>query len=109
LRNLGIEPYLIAGTLRASIAQRLVRKVCPECGGKGCASCSSTGFTGRTAVSEVLMVDDDVRGMIERGDNDSEIRKHLAGNGFLTLRDDAVRKISAGISTREEMMREGLA
>ena len=109
LRNLGIEPYLIAGTLRASIAQRLVRKLCPECGGKGCASCSSTGFAGRTAVSEVLMVDDAVRGMIERGDSDSEIRRHLAGNGFQTLRDDAARKISAGISSREEMMREGLA
>jgi len=55
------------------------------------------------------MVDDAVRGMIERGDSDSEIRRHLAGNGFQTLRDDAARKISAGISSREEMMREGLA
>lgn len=108
LRNLGIEPYLIAGTLKTCIAQRLVRRICPECGGKGCASCNSTGFMGRTAVSEVFMVDDTVRTMIERGDNDSEIRKYMAECGFSTLRDDAMRKISSGISSREEVMREGL-
>ena len=108
LKNLGIEPYLIAGTLKTVIAQRLVRKPCPDCKGKGCMSCGMTGCKGRTAVSEVFDVDEKCRAMIERNESESEIRKHIARHGFLTLKEDAALKIRCGMSTEKEIMREGL-
>lgn len=108
LKNLGIEPYLIAGTLKTVIAQRLVRKPCPNCKGKGCMSCGMTGCKGRTAVSEVFDVDEKCRAMIERNESESEIRKHIARHGFLTLKEDAALKIRCGMSTEKEIMREGL-
>lgn len=108
LRNLGIEPYLIAGVLRMSIAQRLVRKTCPSCRGKGCDGCDFTGYKGRTVIGEVFAVNEHVTGMIERGNTDSEIRNHILKEKFLTLQDEARRKIRERISTKEEMMREGL-
>lgn len=109
LRNLRVEPYLIAGVLRTSIAQRLVRKVCPECGGSGCAGCGSTGYKGRTAVSEVFTADEQTAHMIEQGFSESDIRSYLAKHRFVTLQEDAAGKVADGISTREEIMREGLA
>lgn len=108
LRNLGIEPYLIAGVLRMSIAQRLVRKLCPFCVGKGCDDCDFTGYKGRTVVSEVFIVNENASKMIERGNSDSEIRKYLLQGKFSTLQDSAKQKVKEGISTKEEMMREGL-
>lgn len=108
LRNLGIEPYLVAGVLRMSIAQRLVRKVCLSCHGKGCDGCDFTGYKGRTVIGEVFTVSEHVAGMIERGNTDSEIRNHMLKEKFLTLQDEARRKTRERISTKEEMMREGL-
>ena len=108
LRNLGIEPYLIAGTLRTVLAQRLVRKVCPECGGKGCSSCTNTGYKGRTCVSEIFDADERLSEMIEKKSGDEEIRNYLRKCGFKTLREDALLKVKKGISTKEEIMREGL-
>ena len=108
LRNLGIEPYLIAGVLRMSIAQRLVRKACPSCVGTGCDDCDFTGYKGRTVVSEVFSVNENTSEMIERGNSDSEIRKYLLQGKFSTLQDSAKQKVKEGISTKEEMMREGL-
>ena len=109
LEDLGVEPYMVAGVLRTSIAQRLVRKVCPFCGGSGCGECGSTGYKGRTAVSEILMVDDAISKMIERRAPDSEIRSYLRERGFSSLREDAASKVEMGISTKEELVREGLA
>lgn len=109
LRNLGVAPYLIAGTLRASIAQRLVRKICSRCNGKGCELCSNTGYYGRTAVSEVFMVDETIEEMLEKEFSDSEIKKYLVKRGFYSMKDDAVKKINSGITTRDEIVREGLA
>ena len=108
LRNLGIEPYLIAGTLRTVLAQRLVRKTCKECRGKGCEKCNFTGFSGRTAVSEIFDVDEKVSYMIESQSGDAEIRKYIKTFGFKTLKEDAALKIKSGISTKDEIMREGL-
>ncbi len=109
LRNLGIEPYLIAGVLKTSIAQRLIRKTCTDCYGKGCEGCSFTGFRGRSVVSEVLAVDDTLCGMIGEGENPSEMQKYILRRGFVTLKQDAAAKVSDGISCNEELMREGLA
>lgn len=108
LRNLGIEPYLISGTLRTVLAQRLIRKTCKECNGKGCENCGFTGFKGRTAVSEILEIDEKVSSMIESQTSDSEIRKYIKACGFKTLKQDAALKVKNGISTKEEIMREGL-
>lgn len=108
LRNLGIEPYLISGTLRTVLAQRLVRKTCKECGGKGCGFCSFTGFSGRTAISEIFDVDEKISSMIESQSSDAEIRNYIKTLGFKTLKEDAALKIKSGISTKDEIMREGL-
>jgi len=108
LRNLGIEPYLIAGTLKTVIAQRLVRKTCVPCKGKGCEECGFTGYRGRTAASEVFFLDDNFRAMIEKNKPETELKKYLIKQGFKTLKEDAALKIKSGISTKEEIMREGL-
>lgn len=108
LRNLGIEPYLIAGTLKTVIAQRLVRKTCVPCKGRGCEECGFTGYKGRTAISEVFFLDDNFRAMIEKNKPETELKKYLIKQGFKTLKEDAALKIKSGISTKEEIMREGL-
>lgn len=108
LRNLGIEPYLVAGTLTAVLAQRLVRKTCPDCNGKGCGICGWTGFRGRTAASEVFCMDETCRAMIEKSESEAGLRKYLARRGFRTLKEDAELKIKSGLSSKEEIAREGL-
>lgn len=108
LKNLGIEPYLISSVLRLSIAQRLVRKICSHCKGKGCEECSSTGYKGRTAVSEVFYVDDAVAQKIEKNATDAEIRKFVLTKDFVTMKTDALSKIKASVTTKKEILREGL-
>ena len=108
LKNLGIEPYLVAGTLKTVVAQRLVRKVCTVCNGQGCEICSGTGYKGRTAVSEVFSLDENGRVIIEKKENESELKKYFIKPGFLTLKEDAKLKVQNGISTKVEMTREGL-
>ena len=109
LKNLGIEPYLIAGTLKTVIAQRLVRKTCLSCGGKGCPECSGTGFSGRTAASEVFLTDGTIRTFIEENRSDDEIRKYLAENKFRSLREDALSKVRSCVTAESEIIREGLS
>lgn len=108
LKNLGIEPYLISSILRYSIAQRLVRKVCQECHGSGCEKCNFTGFNGRTAIGEIFNVNENTAELIEQGASDSQIKKEIIKKGFYTLQDDALAKVKAGITTKEEISREGL-
>jgi general secretion pathway protein E/type IV pilus assembly protein PilB len=108
LRNLGLESYLIAGTLNTVIAQRLVRKICNVCKGDGCLQCCNTGFSGRTAVGEVFNVDDKIAEMIEKKASEADIRKYLLKQGFTDLKEEAKRKVSEGITTESEIIREGL-
>lgn len=108
LKNLGIEAYLISGVLREIIAQRLVRKICKECGGKGCENCGNTGYKGRTAVSEVFHIDEEISQIIEDGKNGMEIRKFLGKRNFKDIRYDAKEKVKAEITNEEEIKREGL-
>lgn len=108
LKNLGIESYLIAGVLRTCIAQRLVRKTCKDCKGKGCSICNYTGYKGRTAVSEVLTVDKELANLIENKALDSEIEKYLLKQSFIPLSKDAELKVKKGITTKNEILREGL-
>lgn len=108
LKNLGIEPYLVAGTLRTVLAQRLVIRLCPSCGGKGCEACGFTAYRGRTAVSEVFALDEACRTMIEKNESEAGLKKYLIKQGFKSLKDDAELKVKSGISAKEEMIREGL-
>ena len=128
LFDLGIEPFLIASALEGVIAQRLVRKICPNCKeeykpskeelkelglsqeytfyrGKGCENCMGTGYRGRTGIYEVLELDDEFKRMILKTQDAVELRKFARSRGFQTMLDDGIRKILAGITTPEEVLR----
>jgi len=129
--DMGVEPFLVSTVLLASIAQRLVRKVCPHCKesyqpdtallefwglqdvkdatfqrGKGCYQCNNSGFKGRTGVYEILINDDQVQEMILHRASSQEITRALRENGKLrTLKEDATTKVLQGITTLEEATR----
>jgi type II secretory ATPase GspE/PulE/Tfp pilus assembly ATPase PilB-like protein len=135
LIDIGLEPYLIATSVQAFIAQRLVRSVCPDCKvedngqladikemvvrdlglesgetvkfykGKGCKKCNSTGFYGRTAIYEILLVDDVVQELILKKAPSGEIKKAAVRRGMRTLRQDGWRKVIEGVTTPEEIIK----
>ncbi len=103
--EMGVEPYLLAATLNGVVAQRLVRKVCTHCGGKGCSECRSTGYSGRLALHEVLSVDKNLRNLIRNSRDLDEIKAAALESGLKTLQDDALEKVRAGLTTLEEVHR----
>src|SRR3989442_15372574 len=130
LVDLKIEPYLIAATVEGVLAQRLVRKVCPDCReryrpdprsvallaeqpvgkttlerGKGCTACRETGYRGRTGLFELLAVTEDVKRAITRLAPLAERRELARTGGGVTLRQDGWAKVQAGITTVEEVLR----
>jgi general secretion pathway protein E len=131
LLDLGIEPYLVSSSLLAVLAQRLVRKVCPTCAsdkelteiersqlgiapgvgdiryqaGDGCASCRNTGYRGRVAISELLLVDESIRKRIQDRSSATQIRDAALAAGMRLLRDDGVDKILASVTTPGEVAR----
>jgi general secretion pathway protein E len=133
LLDLGIEPYLVASSVVAILAQRLVRTVCSECGeavelsgaewsrlgvepsrhgskprvrrGSGCARCRQTGYRGRIGIFELLVVDDQLRREIQVQANAAQVRSAAVAQGMRLLRDDGVAKILAGMTTVEEVIR----
>jgi len=106
LQNMGIPPYMAAAVLRMAVAQRLIRKVCPECDGSGCNSCSHTGYMGRTVIAEFIPVDVVLSDMISNGVVIEELRRYLQERNFKTLFDDAEEKAASGITTQAEIRRE---
>ncbi len=114
LLDLGVEPFLVASSLSAVLAQRLVRRLHAPCGGAGCAECLGTGFRGRTGVFELLVVDPVIRDMIGRRASAVDI-KQAAQNGLgagsasayrmVTLRDEGLRLVRAGVTTAAEVTR----
>jgi len=131
LLDMGIEPYLLATTVEALIAQRLVRVICPRCieeykpseqilskvgngagefvgatlrRGRGCRECHNTGYRGRVGVFEMIVIDDTLREVIMTRPSGSQVRR-AAGPNFVTLRDDGYRKVLAGATTLEEVWR----
>ncbi|MEK3883606.1 type II secretion system ATPase GspE [Paenibacillus sp. PL2-23] len=133
-RDMGIEPYLMASSLLGVVAQRLVRRVCPDCRqahpiqeqeriflqhryaeldklykGRGCGSCNSTGYRGRVAIHEVLIVDDSIRKLITDGASVLELREAAARQGMIQLMDDGLDKVARGITTLQEVLRETVA
>ncbi|MHC4083548.1 MAG: GspE/PulE family protein, partial [Planctomycetota bacterium] len=126
--NIGIEPYLVAATLRGVLGQRLVRKICPHCKhsyepetvireaveiysgsfeflyhGEGCARCRGTGFAGRIGIFELLVPDEELLAAIARGASLQELQEILTKNGFVTLRSDGMEKVKGGLTTVEEV------
>ncbi|MGD1017763.1 MAG: type II secretion system ATPase GspE [Verrucomicrobiia bacterium] len=129
--DMGVKPFLVASAVRAIMAQRLIRKVCPKCRqpytpteyemktlklnpdemknativrGTGCNECSRTGYRGRMGIYEIFQVDDDVRRLIYEKVPSNVIRTRARELGMRTLREDGVRKIMAGITTPEEVI-----
>ncbi len=105
LLDMGIEPYLVASSLECAIAQRLVRLICPQCRGSGCNPCRQTGYRGRTAIFEFLVLDDDLRSLILRRASSGEIMKLARTKGMRTLRGDGMEKVRQGLTRLEEVMR----
>ncbi len=132
LIDIGVKPFLVASSSRCLMAQRLVRRVCKRCGqqyaptdhelrslnidatkasaatfkkGKGCPDCNKTGFRGRLGIFEVFVIDDEVRKLIYDKVSASVLRARAREMGMRTLREDGTRKVLAGITTPEEVMR----
>ncbi|MCG6986671.1 MAG: Flp pilus assembly complex ATPase component TadA [Gemmatimonadetes bacterium] len=104
LLNMGVPPFLVAGGLAGVIAQRLVRRLCPECRGHGCDSCGE-GYRGRTGVFQVLTVTDALRDEITSGVKTSRLRSLAREAGMASLADDARRTVAEGLTTPHEITR----
>ncbi|MEO0454157.1 MAG: ATPase, T2SS/T4P/T4SS family [Verrucomicrobiota bacterium] len=132
LVDMGVKPFLVSSSIRAVMAQRLVRKICPNCSepyeptefelralnidpgrasqanfqkGRGCDQCRNKGYKGRGGIFEIFTVDDEIRGLINKSAGVNEIRKRARDLGMRTLREDGIRKAVAGITTPEEVIR----
>ena len=130
LKDLGLDPYLIASTLIGIVAQRLVRMVCKSCGkpvmipadrlrafgykasehaqakkGMGCSRCRNTGYWGRIGIYEVFSISETIREMIHLEKNEEAIKKQAFKEGMRTLKHDACRKLLSGITTMEEVIK----
>jgi general secretion pathway protein E len=114
LTDMGIEPFLLSSSLLGVLAQRLVRKLCPHCKrqdvqGKwhpvGCPECGMSGYKGRTGVYELMVADDEIRGLIHAQAAESKLFEVAALNGMKTMRDDGDRLVAEGVTSLEEVLR----
>ena len=130
LVDMGIEPYLLASSLEAVIAQRLIRLICTECKeplnehevvslrkrygdlipetlyqGRGCKACRDTGYVGRVGIFEQMVVTEKIRALLLQNADSRKIRKEAAQEGMLNLRQDAIRYLHSGQTTIEEVFR----
>jgi type IV pilus assembly protein PilB len=132
LLNMGVEPFLVSASTNVIVAQRLARRICqsckeilpvpgpalvnvgfsPEeaktlkpCKGKGCMACSETGYKGRVALYEVLLIKDNIKEAILQGASAMELRELGRKNGMQTLREAGLQKIREGMTTVEEVLR----
>lgn len=105
LLDMGVKPYLLAGTINLIIAQRLVRKIHQECKGRGCAICNNSGYKGRTTISELLVPNKRIEGLIERKASLAEFMDVAREIGMRTMREDGLEKVRQGITTKEEIDR----
>jgi len=131
LVDIGVQPFLVASSLRAIMAQRLVRRICSNCRqpaeltesemralriepgqlreaqimhGKGCEQCRGTGYKGRMGIFEIFVLDDEVRHMINKRSATLSLRQRARELGMRTLREDGVRKVLSGLTTAEEVI-----
>jgi len=131
LLDLKVEPFLVASAVIGMVAQRMVRRICPDCShlieapvveqmayeqeigekkteflyGTGCKSCSYTGYQGRTGIFEILAMSDDIRMMLAHNANTSDIRAQALKQGMTSMMNDGMRKVKAGITNPSEVLR----
>lgn len=129
LIDMGVEPFLITSSLIGVLAQRLVIKICPHCKekytaeadallksigvqgnitlykGKGCTQCRSTGYLGRDGLYELLLISDNIKKLIIEKATASEIKAQALKEGFVNMRQEGLKKVVAGITTLEEVIR----
>gem|GEM_PF-1436504 len=105
LVDLGVEPFLVASSLSAVLAQRLVRTVHAACGGAGCAACMGSGFRGRTGVFELMVVDARVRSVVVARGQSSELKGAAVAAGMVPLREAGLELVRAGVTTVAEVSR----
>ena len=115
LIDMGIEPFLLSSSLIGIVAQRLVRKLCPQCRqpdpvtrgwrAVGCLACNRTGFLGRTGIYELVTIDDALRGLIHQSASEADMRKSARENGFRSMREDGQRWVEAGVTSLDEVVR----
>ena len=133
LMNMGIEPFLVATSVNLICAQRLVRRICKECKedinmpaqalvdvglspeeasktrlkkGRGCSSCNNTGYRGRVGLYEVMEISEEIRELILSGASAMELRRKAMEEGMFSLRQSGLMKITDGLTTVEEVVRE---
>ena len=105
LLDLGIEPFLLASSVDAVLAQRLVRKLCGECKGQGCPRCESTSYAGRTAVFQLVVITDEMREMVLKRASLLELEHAVKRSGAPSLRDAATARVREGVTTEAEVAR----
>ena len=105
LTDMGVEPFLLSSSLLGVLAQRLVRKLCTACQGAGCAECGQTGYQGRTGVFEMMVANDAIRAQVHNRASEAEIRTAAVLDGMTLMREDGERLVTAGITSREELVR----
>ena len=132
LVDMGVEPFLVGASLIGSMAQRLVRKVCNDCRtayhppmealerfgfkpdpnnpitfyrGQGCTNCRETGYRGRIGIYELMIMNAEISELVVKGASAGEIRDAARANGMRTLQQDGLKKVLAGMTTIEEVMR----
>jgi general secretion pathway protein E len=128
---MGVQPFMIASSLAAVLAQRLIQVLCVECReayspteydhqmldvqsipkdtvlyrAKGCPKCNYRGYSGMTVVAELLIITDDIRPLILKKADSNTVKKMAMKGGMKTLRQDAMEKVFKGITSVEEMVR----
>jgi general secretion pathway protein E len=132
LVDMGVEPFLISSSVRAVLAQRLIRVLCNHCKevyrpdelamksigmdpdsfkdtnfyrAKGCPNCFNTGYRGRRSIYEIMVLDDGLKNMILKTYDSDRIKKEALKQGMITLRQDGIQKILSGVTTIEEVLR----
>ncbi len=128
LADMGVEPFLLASTLRGVLAQRLVRRLCPACSVErealdseravfgpacpprmrnavGCAQCGHTGYAGRTGIYELAVADAGFERLIHDGGDEAKLRSHARAAGARGLREDGLRLLAQGLTSPEELLR----
>ena len=129
--DIGVQPFLVASSVRAIMAQRLVRRLCKHCKQPGeltetdlralriepgqlseaqvmkpigCEQCRQIGYKGRTGIFEIFIIDDEARHMINKRSSTLMLRQRARELGMRTLREDGVRKVLAGLTSAEEVI-----
>jgi general secretion pathway protein E len=114
LTDMGVEPFLLSSSLLGVLAQRLVRKLCPECRRQddqgrwhpvGCPECGHSGYRGRTGVYELMVADEQVRGLIHGRAPEAQMRAAAEAAGLRSMREDGERLVAEGITSPEEVLR----